>query len=394
MQRLSKLFISITIVVSAAVASTVFSINTGIAKGNESNKPAKKITPVLVDAGFAENKVVPDVLTAVGHVNAYKEASLSFGGSGGIISKINRKDGARVSKGDIVAQLNDQIAKYTLDSSKADLLYNKSNYDRYVQLSKQTAGEVSKIQLIQLKSSMLKSQSQVDQDTFTLSQTKLDAPFSGFLNIYDKHEGDYVSGSDVIVNLEKINPVKIRYSFPSSDMTKVSLAQPVSITSSAIPNKVFKGYVTYRAQSIDKDTGTQSMQAEVKNTSFELLPGMFVNVTQVINPNRVLLVVPSMSLQTDIGGTFIYILEDRHLVDGKIHGIAKKRKVTSEVLGADIVVITKGLKNGDMLISTGQQKIHDGSEVVIANTQEIQKHLLDIRHKEALSMIKKIKNKK
>ena len=43
--------------------------------------------------------------------------------------------------------------------------------------------------------------------------------------------------------------------------------------------------------------------------------------------NRVLLVVPSISLQTNIEGTFIYTLEDRHLIDGKIHGIAKQKKV-------------------------------------------------------------------
>jgi membrane fusion protein, multidrug efflux system len=392
MQKLSKLFISIVVVVSAAVASTGFSVNTGFAKGNESNKYVKKIDPVLVDAGFAENKVVPDVLTAVGHVNAYKEATLSFGAKG-LISNINLKDGAKVNKGDIIAQLDDKVAKYTLEGVEGKLKYDQSNYDSYLELYKKT-GNVSKNTLINFESLMLQSKSIVDQDKVNLALTKLKAPFDGFIGIYQKHEGDYVAEADSIVGLQKINPVKIRYSFPSSDMTKVSLAQPVNITSSAIPNKVFKGYVTYRAQSIDKDTGTQNMQAEVKNTSFELLPGMFVNVTQVINPNRVLLVVPSMSLQTDISGTFIYILEDRHLVDGKIHGIAKKRKVTSEVLGADIVVITKGLKNGDMLISTGQQKIHDGSEVVIANTQEIQKHLLDLRHKEALSKIKKIKNKK
>lgn len=358
---------------------------------NNSNKIADKAAPVLINAGIAIKKKVPETLNTVGHVKAFKSVNLSFSGAAGKIEQIKVKDGQQVSKGDVIAVLDDSIQKYTLESSKAKLAYSKSNYDSYKKLSGGVGG-VSANKLISLKSQWLQDQATVNLDGVDLSNMQLTVPFSGFLGVLDFHEGSYVTPGESIVMLQQINPVKINYSFPSSDLTKIQLAQSVNLTSSVLPGNSFSGSVSYRAQTIDQNTGTILLEASVKNTNFLLLPGMFVNVSQIINPDRVLLLIPSIALQTDIDGTYVYIIKDKHLKNGKIYGIAKQSRVNSEVIGADNLSILKGIKEGDIIVSAGQQKIHDGSAIIIDNTKDIQAALLKFHQKQSkLLSNKKIK---
>ena len=71
---------------------------------------------------------------------------------------------------------------------------------------------------------------------------------------------------------------------------------------------------------------------------------MFVQVTQIIDPNRKFLVIPSISLQTDIDGEFVYVVEDKHMVGNKLYGVVKQRKIKSRLVANNLTAIQKGFK--------------------------------------------------
>ena len=386
MKKISKFYKTLCTALITSLGLSVSNLNI-LAKNTNPGQNYNKIAPVLIKADIAIQKIIPETLDAIGHVEAFKSVDLSFSGTAGKINKINVSDGQKVEKGDIIATLDNKIQIYNLDSANASYKYSKSNYESNKKLSG-NIGVVSENKLIQLESIMLQDQAQVELDQVNLDNMNLTAPFSGFFGVFKFHEGSYVKpGDSIIVTLQQINPVKINYSFPSSDLTKIQLAQSVNLTSSVLPGQKFSGSVTYRSQTIDTDTGTIALEAKVNNKDFLLLPGMFVNISQIINPNRILLIIPSIALQTDIDGTYVYVIKNKHIKNGKIYGEAEKKRVTSEVIGDDNLSITSGLKEGDIIISAGQQKIHEGSTVIVDNTKNIQTELFKLHHK-------KTKNKK
>jgi RND family efflux transporter MFP subunit len=327
----------------------------------------------LVDASIAQMQVVPDSLTAVGHLEAYKNVNLSFN-TNGLIKKLYFKNGMQVKQGALVATLDDSVDQSNVAVAQATLLGSKSVYESNLKLSKQMA--VAKVTLVTTQSQWLQDKATLELQKRTLDLKKLYAPFDGYLGVFDVKEGAYVGIGNKVVALRQISPVRVNYSLPSTDQSLVELAQSVEITSNALPGQVFEGLVSYRAQYIDPASGTLAIEATVKNPNFVLLPGMFVQVTQVIDPNRKLLVIPSISLQTDIGGEFVYLVKDKHMVGDKLYATVVQRKIESELVANNLTAIKKGIKAGDWIISSGQQKLHDGAQIIIANGKKLHNSLM------------------
>jgi len=332
----------------------------------------------LVEGEYAKKKVVANVLTAVGHLKANLDTDLSFNASG-VLKKLHFKIGQRVSRGDIIATLDDATDQLNLETAKAQLLFSENTYKSNKVLFDK--GEISNNTLIKLKSSYLQDKVAVELGQQNINNKVLRAPFDGFLGEFDVSRGQYIAQGAKIVSLLQISPLKVGYSLPSSDQGLITLAQGVKITSSALPGQVFPGLLTFKSQYVDPLTGTLTLQAQVKNPNYLLLPGMFVQVSQIVDPDRKLLVVPSIALQTDIVGEFVYIIKDKVLKDGKWNAIVKTQRVTAELVGKEMMSITKGLKEGDLVVSSGQQKLHDGAKVVLDNTIQLERELKKIKNK-------------
>ena len=100
----------------------------------------------MVDAAIAKIDVVPDTLTAVGHLEAFKNVQLSFN-INGIMKSLYFKDGQQVQQGALIASLDDKVDQANVDVAKATLLGSKSDYESNLALSKEMA--VAKVTLLQ-----------------------------------------------------------------------------------------------------------------------------------------------------------------------------------------------------------------------------------------------------
>ena len=340
---------------------------------SHNKKDAVKDVAFLVDASIASMQVVPATLTAVGHLEAYKNVSLSFN-TNGLVKDIYFNNGQQVKKGDLIASLDDTVDQSNVSVAKATLLGSRSVYESNLALSKQMA--VAKVTLVKTKSQWLQDKASLELQQRTLDLKKLYAPFDGYVGVFKMNKGSYTAQGQHVVTLRKISPVRVYYSLPSTDQSLVELAQSVEITSDALPGQKFVGLVSYRAQYIDENTGTLAIEATVKNPNFVLLPGMFVQVTQIIDPNRKLLVIPSISLQTDIDGEFVYLVKDRRLIGDKVYATVSQRKIKSKLVADNLTSIEKGVKAGDWIISSGQQKLHNGAKIIIANGKKLHDSLV------------------
>ena len=137
---------------------------------------------------------------------------------------------------------------------------------------------------------------------------------------------------------------------------RIKIVQPVTISLSAYPHKVFEGKVFYISPTINTATQTFDVRAVMDNKDGKLKSGMQGFVTHVLVPQRQVLSVPGLSLVPSISGYSVYVVEK-----GKV-------KALPVVIGSrygTYVEIKSGLKSGDKIIVSGVQAVHPGMAVKV-----------------------------
>jgi len=326
-------------------------------KSQELNAPVP-IAPINVETATAEMAVIPETLSAVGHLRALQSAALSFQ-VGGQISKIYQQRG-RVKQGDLLVELDSAEDQAQLESDQARLSLNQSTYDRFLKLSQ--LGDESQQILEEKKEALLTAQAAVAKDQAILSEKQLRAPFSGVLGTMDLTVGSYVGAGTPVINLVQLAPLNARYTVPASYKPEIEIGQSVSLRTEDYPNQIFKGIVSYIDPSVNTQSGTISLDAKIENNDFLLSPGMFVEVEQVLNPNRQLLIIPDIALMTDVQGRYVFVLNNLNKVE--------KKYVTVGLIKNNLASIQNGLTAGDVVVTAGQQRLYSGYLVhVIGQTK-------------------------
>ena len=316
------------------------------------------ITPVNVKTAQAIMMVIPDILSAVGHMRAIQSTDLSFQ-VGGQISQIYIQKG-RVAEGDLLMQLNDDTDQAQLKSDQASLALNQSTYDRFLKLSQM--GDESAQILEEKKEALLTAQAAVDKDKAILAQKQLRAPFKGVLGTMDFTVGSYIAAGAPVIHLVQLAPLKARYTVAASFKSAIEMGQSVVLTTEDYPNQNFKGIVSYIDPSVNMQSGTISIEATVQNPDFLLSPGMFVEVEQVLNPNRQLLMIPDIALMTDVQGRYVFVVQKTQV---------KKQYVDVSLIHQGLAAINKGLNVEDVVVTAGQQRLYDGYPVAIIGTTPV-----------------------
>ncbi len=323
--------------------------------------------PIVVSTAPVELKNIPKIINAYGHMDAVNQVDLSFE-TGGKIKKVLISSG-RVKKNDLIMTLADDADQAKLQALQATLSLDKSNYERAKALK--AYGGISAAALEANQAKVDEDQANVDQQQALINQKSLTAPFDGVLGDMKFSVGAYVTSGEPVVSLVQEAPLKVRYSVPSSQKPDLEIGQSVKVI---IHNKTYGGLVNFISPEVDTDTGTLTIEAQIDNPDYTLIPGQFVNVEQVLDPAQKLLVIPSVSLMTDILGQYVYKINTVNPANSMnstdstpSQFIAQKVYVSTGIISNNSIQITQGLKAGDQVIIAGQQKVEDGDVIEIHN---------------------------
>jgi multidrug efflux system membrane fusion protein len=108
---------------------------------------------------------------------------------------------------------------------------------------------------------------------------------------------------------------------------------------------------------VDTTTGTVLLRAAFANTESKLYPGQFVDVVVTMPPDGQTVVVPSKALQTTQQGTAVYILKADNTVAFSPVEVARSF--------GDFTALSKGVTNGDTVITDGQLQLTPGAHVQV-----------------------------
>ncbi|MFM2322377.1 MAG: hypothetical protein RLZZ225_530 [Pseudomonadota bacterium] len=285
----------------------------------------------------------------------------------GLVRTIYFTPGSEVKEGDVLVQLNadsDVALMHALEAQEklAEITYHRDKAQFAVKA-------ISKAVLDTDEQNLKNLQAQVAQQAAIVAKKTLVAPFSGRLGVSAVNPGQYVNVGDQVVTLQALDPLYADFYVPQQDLTQLKVGAVVHIKTDTYPGKIFVGKVTTINPIVDVTTRNVEVEATIANSQFELYPGMFISAEVQTNPLQQFLTLPQTAISFNPYGEIAYIVQQKGKDEkGKPRLSVLQTFVTTGEKRGDQIAILAGLKEGDMVVTSGQLKLKNGSLVLINNT--------------------------
>lgn len=287
----------------------------------------------------------------------------------GMITAIHIKPGNIVHQGDLLVEQDIAPDLAKLAALKAEALFAKITYDR--NLLQYKAGAISQETLAGNKSQFDSTTANVQQEEATINQKRIKAPFTGRLGISLVNPGQYLRPGDTIVNLQTLSPIYVDFYLPQQHLTKVEVGMPVTVTADTYKKRTFNGKITTINPMVEDDVRNVEVEATLPNKDESLLPGMFVNVNMNTGKQQKLITLPQTAITFNPYGNIAYTLEKtKEKQKNQPIWTAKQIFVTVGDSRGNQIAVLSGIKEGDMVVTSGQLKLTNGAKVVIDNSLE------------------------
>ena len=289
-----------------------------------------------------------------GTIEEQSGVSLSFAGTG-TIRRIFVDEGQTVRQGQLIAELDPTTMQNAYNIAKTTLEHAQDTYNRMKELH--DAGSLPEMQWIQAESQLKTATAQEGMARKSLADTKLYAPFSGYIAMKNAEVGENAAPGLSVVKLVNIGSVKVKISVPEDDVQRIAKGSSMKIIVPALGNREFSGRVTERGVSADPRSRTYEVKATIANPGGQLLPGMICQAFTNYMQGTTGVFIPANLVQLDSDNkTFVWV------VNG---GKAVKREIFIGSETAQGAQVSGGLSSGDQLIVAGQQKVSNGMKVEI-----------------------------
>ncbi len=326
---------------------------------------SQKMPPVTVTATKAELKIWQPQLKAVGSLRAIRGVDVTCE-IAGLVRSINFQPGQNVSAGQLLVQLNADSDIAQLHSLEAAAVLAKTVYERD---KKQYAVQAISQAALDADEADLKSkQAQLEQQKALVEKKTIRAPFAGRLGISAVNLGQYLNPGDKIVTLQSLDVLYNDFYLPQQELGRIKKGQAVIALSDTYPGRTFQGKITTINPKVDPDTRNIQVESVINNPRRELLPGMYVTVEIQTGGKQKYLTLPQTAVSFNPYGEMVFIVE-KGVKDasGRETLTVKQTLVTVGPTRGDQVAILSGVKEGDIVVTSGHFKLKPGSPVVIDN---------------------------
>ena len=369
------------------------------AKATDSPTPAP---PVDVTTAAAITRSVERGVEVVGSLAADEEVIVSAQAPGEL-AQLNVVFGGYVTRGQIIALIDQRDAKLKVEQAeatlkqtmarlgmnegekfdpnrnadvrvaKAQLDWEKMNLDRQMRLVEN--GDVSRALYDQAITTHSLAQARyqaaldavnqqlavVEQQRAALNLAKkaitdtvVRAPIGGAVKEKHASRGSYLPINGRIVTLVKINPLRLRADIPEYAAASVRTGQTMTLRVEAFPERAFTGRVVRIGASLNEQTRALTVEAEVANPSNLLRPGMFAKSNLITAKDAPAVMVPRRSVQIIAGLNKVFVIEN---------GRVSERIVKTGATDGDMIEVVEGVKSGEVVATSNLDKLQDGAVV-------------------------------
>lgn len=306
-------------------------------------------------------------MISVGTVTAYRGVDVTAE-IAGLVREIKFKSGDSIKKNAVLINLNadaDIAQQHALEAS-AELATTVLKRDQ-AQLAVEG---VSQAQVDADRADLKSKRAQVAQQIALVEKKIIRAPFSGRLGITTVNPGQYVNAGDKLVSLQTIDPIYVNFSMPQKQLASLTTNQNLNVSSDAFPGVTFNGKINAINPVIDISSRNVLVQAKFSNPKMQLLPGMFANVNVDVGAKAMYIMLPQTAITVNPYGSTVFVVNAAATKDGngKPQLSVNQVFVNTGATRGDQVVVTSGLKVGQEVVTSGQMKLKNGTNVLIDNS--------------------------
>ncbi|MHB8744671.1 MAG: efflux RND transporter periplasmic adaptor subunit [Sulfuricaulis sp.] len=326
---------------------------------------AMRPPPAAVTAMKAEFRTWQPQINAVGSLRAVRGVDVSSEVAG-MVQSLHFKSGEEVKAKQLLVQLNADSDNALLQSLEAAAELARTTYER--DKLQYAAQAVSKATLDTDAADLKSKRAQVAQQAALVDKKSIRTPFAGRLGISSVSPGQYLAAGTMIVTLQSLDPILVDFYLPQQQLSRIAIGQAATITTDTYPGQTFIGRITAINPLVDSATRNIQVEAAIRNPKHKLLPGMYASITIEAGTKERYLTLPQTAVTFNPYGESIYIVQPGEKdAAGKPTQTAKQSFVTVGNTRGDQIAILKGVKEGDMVVTSGQLKLKNGSAVIINN---------------------------
>ncbi len=357
-----------------------------VACRGQSEAAHQRPKPVPVSVAQVEQRDVPLEIPAFGTVEASSTVDLVSQVTG-LVTQVHFKEGDFVKKGDLLFSVDTRpyrasmaVAQAELERSRALAEQARVEAERAERLAKE--GLATEQQLEKARADERSSMANVKLGMASVRSAGLNVSFARIVSPMDGrtgsllvHAGNVVRAGDPqpLVVIRNLSPVQVRFAVPEQYADRIRQRAKegpltVKITPKSEGAKPVEAPLTFFENTVDPATGTLTLKATYQNAGLELWPGAAVSVALVLDMDQKAIVVPEAAVQAGQDGSYVFVVES---------GKAKLRQVVVSRSDSKVALIREGLKPGESVVTEGQVRLRDGSEVSAAPRASAERAELD-----------------
>jgi len=297
----------------------------------------------------------------------------------GILQKITFTEGQLVRQGEVIAEIDPrpyeaalQQMQGNLSRDRALLADAKLDLKRYEELVKEDSIAVQQLDtqralVAQYEGTIQSDEGQLKTAEVNLIYTRIVSPINGRVGLRQVDQGNYVTPGDAngIVVINQVQPITVIFPIPEDNAPAIMRrlhdgavlkVEAYDRTNSA---KLAEGKLLTLDNAIDVTTGTVKLRALFDNADGALFPNQFVNIQLLQETLQHQIIMPNAAVRrgapNGVVSTFVYVVTPDQTV--------AVRPVTLGVVDGERVAVTKGLADGELVVTEGGDRLRDGAQV-------------------------------
>lgn len=293
--------------------------------------------------------------------------------------------GDRVKEGSLIAVIENSSIQSRVNQVQANLeqaqsqLTNLENeFKRMEQLLKENA--VSQQQYDATKTQMEATRAQVRGLREALKQAKtqladsyIRSPLNGFIGQKFLEQGDMASPQSPVVTVVKMDTVKVLVDVIERYATHIQAGIPADITVNSLPDTAFRGVVSRVSPVINPASRMIETEIRIPNPEYLLRPGMFAEVSLLLNTRENALVVPKYAILQKTELTRDQLGQQQITRQNYVYTVqndrARYRPVETGLEQEGLVEIRSGLQLDEPVVLLGQQSLEDSTKVRVVQRE-------------------------
>lgn len=328
----------------------------GALKGEARAAPDQRATRVAVEVAPARQAQVTSDIRAIGSLQSDESVKVASEVAGRI-QEIAFREGEQVKQGDVLVQLDAALVKASMDETEARMDLAKANYDRAQQLQRSGSGTARALD--EARAELNTSNALLDSQRVQIAKHTITAPFDGVVGLRSVSVGAYIAVGTELVNLEKIDVLKVDFKIPETQLGNVAPGQEVEVVVDALPNRTFVGKVYAIDPLVDVNGRALSVRARLPNADLVLRPGLFVRVVLKGRDTRSAVFVPESAIVPRGQERLVWVIEDGKAIEKRVQ-LGRRLAGEVEVVGD----ITPGIS----VVTAGQGRLRSNVAVEVVSS--------------------------